>query len=368
MNRTGPRSRALNHYRTSARPRWHAAATGAAVAALAVGGCSSGGSGSGSQPKMGIAVANISLNFAHEMVLGAQSAAQHAGGVSFSAVGPAQTNGPAEEQLFQNLTTTAPDGIVLENLDPPIFTRPAAQAVAKGIPVVALDTSPTPGSNVTFYVGNDNYQLGVMLAQQLLRRLGANPSGTVVIGEPNPGTPVLDDRAKGIKDTLNKQAPGITVLGPFQTYSDPGQNYSAWLSQVNAHPDALAFLGVGDADSYNLAKIKQQRGGKYLVAGMDVDPQTLQDVKAGLDFVTIDPEHFLKAYIATTLLIQSVKNHTALPKGWFETPGLVVDQGNIDAIIQREKSSQDAYAWYKPQIDKLLGDVNANMKPMSDAT
>ncbi|SEB75084.1 hypothetical protein SAMN05428938_0329 [Streptomyces sp. KS_5] len=31
---------------------------------------------------------------------------------------------------------------------------------------------------------------------------------------------------------------------------------------MNAHPDALAFLGVGDADSYSLAKIKKAKGGK----------------------------------------------------------------------------------------------------------
>jgi hypothetical protein len=39
---------------------------------------SSGGSGSGGQLKMGIAVANISLNFAHEMVEGAEMAAKAA--------------------------------------------------------------------------------------------------------------------------------------------------------------------------------------------------------------------------------------------------------------------------------------------------
>ncbi|MEY9834926.1 sugar ABC transporter substrate-binding protein [Streptacidiphilus sp. EB103A] len=356
------------------RTRWSAALAGTAAAALVLSACSSGGgssssssSGSGAKLKMGIAVANISLNFAHEMVLGAQSAADHATGVDWSTVGPPNTDGPAEQQLFQSLTTTAHDGVVLENLDPPIFTRPAAQAVAKGVPIVALDTSPTPGSGVTFYVGNDNYQLGVTLAQETLKRLGANPHGTVVIGVPNPGTPVLDSRAKGIKDTLNAKAPGITVLGPFQTYSDPAQNYSAWLSQVHAQPHALAFLGVGDADSYDLARIKQQEKGTYLVAGMDVDAKTLEDVKAGLDFVTIDPEHFLKGYLATALLIDSVKQHKSLPQGWFETPGLVVDQSNIDAIIQRETSPQAAYAWYKSQIDTLLGNVTANLKPLANA-
>jgi ribose transport system substrate-binding protein len=325
------------------------------------------GASSSSQKTLhiGMAVANNSLNFATEMMDGARQAAKDAGNVDLNIVGPPDTDGPAEEKLFQSLTATATDGIVLENLDPPIFTRPAAQAVAKGIKVVALDTAPTNGSNVNLYVGNDNYELGVMLAEQTIKRLPSNPSGNVVVGEPNPGTPVLDSRVQGIKDTFAKDAPNVKVLGAYQTYSDPNQNYSAWLALVHSHP-ALAYLGVGDADSYDLAKIKQDEHGKYLVAGTDVDAKTLEDVKAGLDFVTIDPEHFIKGYIAMWLLIQSDRGQT-LPSGWFETPGLVVDSSNIDSIIAREKSPAAEYAYYKDQIQSLLAKTSANMKPLSDA-
>jgi ABC-type sugar transport system substrate-binding protein len=345
-----------------------------AVVMLAAAAC---GQGGGNQPganqagghtlAMGISVANISLNFAREMVEGATSAAQHAGGVDFQAVGPPNTDGPAEEKLFENLVRTARDGIVLENLDPPIFTRPAANAVDQGVPVVALDTAPTEGSKITFYVGNDNYELGAMLANELIKRLPANPAGNVVVGVPNPGTPVLDSRAKGIADTLKAKAPGLTVLGPYQTYSDPNQNLSAWQSLVHANPTALAFLGVGDADSYDLAKIKRDEHGRYLVAGADVDAKTLQEVKAGYDFVTIDPEHFLKGYLATALLIKSVKDKTPLPQGWLHTPGLVVDQSNIDTILRRESSPQEAYNYYKPQIDQILANPPASLRPLGDA-
>jgi ABC-type sugar transport system substrate-binding protein len=328
---------------------------------------SSGGSGSGGQLKMGIAVANISLNFAHEMVEGAEMAAQREGGVDFKAVGPPNTDGPAEQQLFTNLTQTNPDGVVLMNLDPPIFTRPAATAIDRGVPVVALDTAPTDGSKVTFYVGNDNYDLGAQLAQELLKRLPANPSGTVVVGVPNPGTPVLDNRARGIKETLTAKAPGIKVLGPFQTYSDPNQNYGAWSALVHANPSALAFLGVGDADSYDLAKIKQTESGKYLVAGADVDAKTLQGVKDGLDFVTIDPEHFLKGYVVTALLIRSVKDKKPLPQGWLKTPGLVVDSSNIDVVLKRQLTPQAAYDFYKPEIDRLLANPAALVRPLTEA-
>jgi ribose transport system substrate-binding protein len=345
------------------------AIVGAVALCLVLSACGGGssGAGGGGTLQMGIAVANISLNFAHEMVEGAQSASQHEGGVDLKAVGPANTDGPAEEQLFQNLVTTNKDGVVLMNLDPPIFTRPEAQAVNQGIPVVALDTAPSDGSKVTFYVGNDNYDLGVQLAEQAIKRLPANPTGTVVLGEPNPGTPVLDSRVQGLKDTFARQTPHITVKGAYQTYSDPNQNYGAWVALVHANAGALAFLGVGDADSYDLAKIKHDEQGSYLVAGTDVDAQTLQDVKAGLDFVTIDPEHFLKGYIATALLIRSAKQHKPLPQGWLKTPGMVVDKTNIDSIIQREKSPAAAYAFYQAQITKVLANPSAYLRPLSEA-
>ena len=162
-------------------------------------------------------------------------------------------------------------------------------------------------------------------------------------------------------------APGIRTLGPHHTFSDPAQNYNAWIAQVHAHPDALAFLGVGDADSYDLAKIKQQEKGKYLTAGFDVDPKTLQAVKDGTNFAGIDPEHFLKGYISAAVLAKTVRDGKKPPSGWFKTPGMVLDSGNIDEVIAREKSPEAAYNWYKPQIDKLLANVDESLNPLSQA-
>ena len=326
-----------------------------------------GGTGSTGKLHMGIAVANISLNFAIEMADGAKQAAVDDGNVDFQVVGPPDTDGPAEVQLFQSLVTTARDGVILENLDPPLFTRPAAEAVDSGVPVVALDTSPTDGSKVDFYVGNDNYDLGALMATELLKNLPANPSGTVVVGVPNPGTPVLDNRAAGIRDTLKAKAPAIQVLGPFQTYSEPTKNYSAWSSLVGAHPDALAFLGVGDADSYDLARLKQEKRGSWQAAGFDVDDKTLQAVKDGTNFATIDPEHYLKGYLSTALLIKSVRGEQALPKGWLVSPGLIVTKQNVDAVIARGSTAAAAKAGYQAEIDALLKDVTANVKPLNQA-
>jgi ribose transport system substrate-binding protein len=45
----------------------------------------------------------------------------------------------------------------------------------------------------------------------------------------------------------------------------------------------------------------------------------------------------------------------------------VLDSSNIDEVIAREKSPEAAYNWYKPQIDKLLANVDGSLKPLSQA-
>ena len=339
----------------------------AVLSLLAATACSGNSSGSGGTKKMSIVVANISLNFALEMANGGKYAADEAGGVKLAVVGPATTDGPQEVQMFQNSVTTNRDGAVVMNLAPDLFTRPYAQTIAKGIPVVALDTAPLPGSNVDLYVGNDNYQLGVQLAEEAIKRLPPNAKGTIVLGVPNPGVPVLDNRAKGIKATFAAKLPGITVKGPYQTFSDPGQSYNAWSSQVRANKNALAFLGVGDADSYSLARLKKETSGKWLSGGFDLDAKTLEAVKDGTNFVTISPEHFLKGYIAMNLLIKAVKAGKKVPGGWFYVPGLVVDSTNIDAIIARQATDSARRKAIAPEAKKLLDNQSVQLKPLKDA-
>jgi ribose transport system substrate-binding protein len=338
------------------------------VAVLGLASCSSTAGTSGAETKkMSFVVANISLNFALEMANGGKYAAEEAGGIDLKVVGPATTDGPQEVQMFQNAIATNKDGAVVENLAPDLFTRPYAQAVSRGIPVIALDTVPLGGSNVDLYVGNDNYELGTQLAAETIKRLPADAKGAVVLGVPNPGVPVLDQRAKGIKDTFAQKLPNVVVKGPFQTFSDPGRSYNAWSSQVRANSGALAFLGVGDADSYSLARLKKETGGKWLSGGFDLDAKTLEAVKDGTNFVTISPEHYLKGYVAMRLLAEAVKKGEILPKGWFYTPGLVVDSGNIDAIMTRQQSDAARRAGIKADADKLFADPNAYLKPLADA-
>ncbi len=56
-----------------------------------------------------------------------------------------------------------------------------------------------------------------------------------------------------MRDRFTEKLPKITVTGPYDTAQDVPANRAAWARLATANPDALAFIGNGDPDAYNLA-------------------------------------------------------------------------------------------------------------------
>lgn len=335
---------------------------------LAAGCGSAAGGGDGDSAKLGFAVATTSEDFAQQMADGGKYAASKFDGVELQVSGPPGVDGPAEVKLFQDLGRTATDGIAVENLAPDLFVRPMADIADKDIPLVAVDTVPLDGSNVNTYVGNDNAGIGRMLAEEAIRLLGPDASGTVVVGTTVPGVPVLDQRAQGIKDAFAEKLPNVEVLGPFETKIEPTLNFGVWNGLVKANPNALAFLGTGDQDSYNLAKIKQENNGTYLTAGFDLNAATLRAVQDGTNFATLSPEHFMKGAVAIRMLAEAAKEGKALPEGWIDSGALLVTKDNVDEIIARQESDEAKDKWFGPELDKFFDDIASHTKPLAEAS
>jgi ribose transport system substrate-binding protein len=216
---------------------------------------------------------------------------------------------------------------------------------------------------VSLFVGNDNYELGKMLAREVIARLPANASGEVIIGTTTPGVPVLDLRAKGIRDELHDRLPRITVRGPFDTKQDVVANLACWKVLVQTNPNALAFLGTGDADGWNLAAIRKDTHGRWLAGAYDLDPRSLQAVKDG-NLLLISPEHFVKGAVAGWLLAQHAAKGTALPTGWIMTPGLAVTTSNVDEITARQVSVEVRAAWFAKQIQDIVTHLRAHLRAL----
>jgi ABC-type sugar transport system substrate-binding protein len=309
--------------------------------------------------------ASTTQNAFIEMALGAKAAAGHLG-VNLKEAAPNGVNPPVEVQQFQAAEHTSKDGIAAMTTDPNIFIRPFADAVKKGIPVVAVDAAPLTGSNVTTFVGNSNTQVGQILGKAMLAKIPVGAKGEVVLGNDIPGLPLLGLRLDGMKAALHAARPGLTFLGPYNTGSEPTQNYNSWSALVKAHPNAIAYLAPGDQDAVSLYKIQKQTGKHLLVGACDVDPTALLAVQQGYVYALADPQHWLKGYIAISLLAQA-KDTGKLLKGWFNPGAGLITKANVGDIIKRQANSGTRNAYYKATAAKELANPAKYIKPLNQA-
>ncbi len=129
-------------------------------------------------------------------------------------------------QLVQNAVAAGVDGIVLAPLDARALALPVETAVAKGIPVVVIDSG-LESSKPVSYISTDNYHGGVLAAQRMGKLLGGE--GKSILLRYAVGSESTEQREKGFTDTLSKEFPGITLLSESDyagTTSDQAQQTS----------------------------------------------------------------------------------------------------------------------------------------------
>ncbi|ANZ41940.1 hypothetical protein BBK82_44415 [Lentzea guizhouensis] len=334
--------------------------------AVATTGCGAAAS-STALPHVGFVVKRTGGSFAQEMTSGFHEGVGRVGGVSATVTGPPGQDGHREVELFRDLSKAAKGGIAVATSEPALMAPPIGETLREHVSVVGVDMRLTASSGVELHIGNDNYELGEKLADELMRRLPSGATGSVVLGNTTPGLPGFDDRADGIRGRFAEELPGVRVLGPFDTQRDDEANLDAWRRLAAANPDALAFVGTGDCDGFNLAAIKTEKSARWLVGGFGVDPRTLQAVRDGAVVASVSPEHYLKGAVAGWLLARQARGGAELPEGWVFTPGLAVTTANLHEVLHRQESEKARREWFRPQIDAFVKDPASWLRPLEQA-
>jgi ABC-type sugar transport system substrate-binding protein len=299
--------------------------------------------------------ADGSQNFTQEMLKGAEAAADEFG-VDVQILAPTSLDGQAQVRMMEDAMRTATDGIAIMSLTPDLLVRTQASAVSKGIPVVSVDVPALDGSDVTTHLGNDNFAAGEMLAMEAIRHLKEQgvTTGSAVVASPIPGVPTLDLRAEGMKAAIEQELPDFEVVGPVASAPDPTGNFTAWTNLVAANEGASVFMDAGDAGLASLARINRENDGSSLTGAFDLNDAGLEAIAEGINFASGDPQHFLKGYMATRVLIENALGERDLPEGWWVLPTALVTEDKVDAVIKRQAGSNtDKLVYFQPQIDDL---------------
>jgi ribose transport system substrate-binding protein len=356
------------------RARRSAIAVVLAVCSVAAAGCGSddessssgggastaGGAEKAKTAKVAFVYPTTETNFGQEMALGAKAAADDLPGVDLTASAPSNVDGPKEVQLFQAATRASKDGVAMMTLTPDLFLRPLLTAGQQGVPLIAVDVPPAKGAEkaAKLLIGNSNVEIGQELAQALLPKIPEDATGEILLGTDTPGLPVLEQRNQGFKEVMSKERPNLKVV-VFDAKQSPTDNYNTWSAQVKAHPKAVAFAGPGSQAAVSLTRIEKRTGKKLVVGACDLDPVALEGVKGGFVEALVSPEHFLKSYLAITMLANKKQKGAELPEGVWNSGALTVNSKNIDEILARQKSPEAREAFFKPVAQKQLADPSS---------
>lgn len=144
---------------------------------------------------------------------GASEAAEELGNTEIVWNGPTTENDRADQiKLVDSAIASQVDAIALAPIDAEALAPAVERAVAKGIPVVILDSALNSEAPIS-YIATDNYHGGELAGERLAELLDGE--GRIILLRYAVGSASTDQREQGFIDTIAKY-PGITFVSDDQ--------------------------------------------------------------------------------------------------------------------------------------------------------
>ncbi len=285
-------------------------------------------------------------------------------GVTVDVFGEAGFDIPTHQGFFESAIQAGYDGIaIIPNGGDP-WNALIQTATDAGIPLASANNTAL-NSTLTLWVGQDEYNSGVLLAEEFVKQLEASgvTEGKIVIGSCFPGNPVLDARSAGIRSVL--EGTGFVATEDFDTKLDNTENYNIWDSLSIANADAVAMVGLCSLDPPNIAQVKERGGFEWLGAGYDLETPTLEAIKAGYIGVSAGQQPYLQGYLPVRALVEEIQSGEPIT-GWLEVPTDIVTAANVEEFMPREADGQVQYDFYKAYMAENFADLQAAARPYDD--
>jgi len=294
--------------------------------------------------------------------------------VNIIVTGPSGAEADAQLTAAQSLVASGVDGIAISV--PSASMVSGLNAIIKGgVPIVTFNLLQT-GVNAP-YVGEKSVESGRILGAAIVKKLGGNGStGNVILGNCFPGFPVLENRAKGVKESLAK-APGLKILGPFDVKVDAAANFAAWQGLLAATPNAKALIGLCAPDIASLGKVAAAApNSKFVGGGYDLTTDNLAAIANGTAYVSLGQTPFMQGYAPVYMLVDSIRKKIKLTKQFLNAGTEIVTKNSVQepfglrplSFSSLQKMSANpaiSRAYYRPLVKGIIKDWQKNLEPIS---
>jgi simple sugar transport system substrate-binding protein len=224
------------------------------------------------------------------------------------------------------------DGIAIAVTDVKAFKQPVDKALDAGIPVVSYNADGAvgnTGTNRLAYIGQDLFTSGTELGKRIA---GLVSGGDVVGFIATPGQLNIQPRIDGAKQAIESANKGI-VFASVATGAQLPQENTTIDAYYQGHKSLKGMVAVDAGSTENVGKIMKKYGLKakgVAAGGFDLNPATLQAVKAGdLDF-TIDQQPYLQGFLPVLSLFLYKLSGGLVAPSETNTGLLFVTKDNVD--------------------------------------
>jgi len=302
--------------------------------------------------------------FTSRMKTGAEDAGRDYG-VTVDVFGDATFDTATHQAFFESALQSGYDGIAVVTNPGSQWITPIQEAIDQGIPLIGANVTGLE-TGLTAWVGQDEFNSGIILGNEMKKKLAdaGQSSGLIVIGICAPAAQVLQDRYHGFQQAM--EGTGFEVSEAYDVQIPVPDNYSRWENLVAANPDAVAMVGLCSIDIPNLAQLKERNSASWLVGGYDLDPPTLDAIKAGTAAVTVGQQEYLQGYLPIRALAEHLINGTPMVQGWLECPTEIVDASNVEQYVSRQTDDKVQYDYYKQYMAEHFSDLQAATRPYDD--
>jgi ABC-type sugar transport system substrate-binding protein len=327
--------------------------------------------------KLGFVTHVLGNPFIQQIVDGAEAAAADLN-VELQVVGPEDGSAETQLQLVESLVASGVQGIATSVPGESMASR-LNEIVASGTPIVQFNLLVT--SVKAPYVGERSVGSGRILGEKVLEKIGGtSATGKVIIGNCFPGFPVLENRAKGVQESL-AAASGLEVLGPFDVKVAANENYAAWEALLAANPDAKALIGLCAPDIASLGKLQAANASTPFVSGgYDLTTENLAEIKAGNAYISLGQTPFMQGYLPIKMLADVIRGdaNVDLSAGGFLDAGTeIVTADSVEepydlpplTFAQLEElaaSPEKTREYYQPLVDNQISFWSTLIEPIEN--
>ena len=232
----------------------------------------------------------------------------------------------AQINMLQTQVTGGTAGIALVATDAQALVKPVDDAIAKGIPVVTVDSGIGKDS-AACYIATDNVEGGRMAAKSLAEAIG--DKGTVGILFFLKGAVSNDEREQGFKEEMAKH-PGIKIVAELQA-KDAADALSKSSNMFTANPGLTGIfannepLGIGAANYIRQNKLT----GKAQMVAFDAATDEVNGLKDGTIHALIVQDPYQMGYLGVQTLLKAVRKQP-IEKKFVDSGVTLVTKANMD--------------------------------------